>query len=136
MSYCYEKIITISPKLATLASGQILTHFLMIHRYTDTQIHTYTHTQTQRLAIYMADFILPCNKVKSGDITDHGQGQGMGHGSSPLKRARWYDYEWTWSLVGLVMMGKGHGHAHVMARHASIAVPVDKSYMGMGHLVN
>ena len=36
MSYCYEKIITISPKLATLASGQILTHFWW---YTDTQTH-------------------------------------------------------------------------------------------------
>ena len=57
MSYCYEKIITISPKLATLASGQILTHFLMIHRYT----HTHTHTQTQEVPIYMEDFILPCN---------------------------------------------------------------------------
>ena len=43
MSYCYEKIITISPKLATLASGQILTHFLMIHRYTHRQTHTHTH---------------------------------------------------------------------------------------------
>ena len=31
--------------------------FLMIHR----QIHT--HTQTQRLPKYMADFILPCNKT-------------------------------------------------------------------------
>ena len=50
----YEKIITISPKLATLSSGQI---------FDDTQTHTHahTHTQTQGLAIYMADFILPCN---------------------------------------------------------------------------
>ena len=66
MSYCYEKIITISPKLATLASGQILTHFLMIHRYTHTHTHTHTHrhthTQTQGVPIYMEDFILPCNK--------------------------------------------------------------------------
>ena len=37
MPNCYERIITISPKLATLASGQIL---LMI----DTHIHTHTHT--------------------------------------------------------------------------------------------
>ena len=43
ISYCYEQIITISPKLATLASGQILTHFLMIHRYTHRQTHTHTH---------------------------------------------------------------------------------------------
>ena len=34
MSNCYEKIITISPKLATLSSGQI---------FDDTQIHTHTH---------------------------------------------------------------------------------------------
>ena len=48
MPNCYEKIITISPKLATLASGQNL---LM------------NHTQTQRQPTYMADFILPCNKL-------------------------------------------------------------------------
>ena len=64
MSYCYEKIITISPKLATLASGQILTHFLMIHRYTHTHTHTHTHTQMQGVPIYMEDFILPCNNCK------------------------------------------------------------------------
>ena len=54
MSNCYEKIITISPKLATLSSGQI---------FDDTQTDTHTHTQTQRLPKYMADFILPCNKT-------------------------------------------------------------------------
>ena len=50
-----KKMITISPKLATLSSGQI---------FDDTQIHTHTHTdtQTQGLPIYMEDFILPCNE--------------------------------------------------------------------------
>ena len=52
MSYCYEQIITISPKLATLASGQILTHFLMIHRYTDTHTHTHTHTDAEASDIH------------------------------------------------------------------------------------
>ena len=59
MSNCYEKSITISPKLARLSSGQILTFFLW---YTDTQTHTQTDRQTQRQPTYMADFILPCNK--------------------------------------------------------------------------
>ena len=52
MPNCYEKNITISQKLATLASGQFL---LMIHRQTD--------AQTQRQPTYMADFILPCNVI-------------------------------------------------------------------------
>ena len=83
MSYCYEKIITISPKLATLASGQILTHFLMIHRYTHTHTHTQTHTQTQGVPIYMEDFILPCNNSPTSDDQRTGDqpqadGDGMG----------------------------------------------------------
>ena len=57
MPNCYEKIITISPKLATLASGQIV---LMMHRH--------THTQTQRQPTYMADLILPCNKLNDYHI--------------------------------------------------------------------
>ena len=60
MPNCYEKNITISPKLATLASGQFC---LMIHRQTHT--HTHTHTQTQRQPTYMADFIFPSNKQTS-----------------------------------------------------------------------
>ena len=57
MSNCYKKIITISPKLATLASGHT---FLLIHtrRQTDRQ------TDAKPANIRVADFIFPCKNER------------------------------------------------------------------------
>ena len=69
MSYCYEKIITISPKLATLASGQILTHFLMIHRYT----HTHTDRHKHRRKRYQYTWkISSCHVITAAPADSHG----------------------------------------------------------------
>ena len=59
MSNCHEKISMISPKLATLASGQIL--IILYDTQTDKQ--SQTDRRMQRQPTYMADLILSCNRA-------------------------------------------------------------------------